>query len=78
MLLDFFRKPKPPVEEDLQAIIASHPNGLIVMQLNQPLQSIFLSAEEATAVAKALLVEARRVKIRSASVFKPEAKESYS
>jgi hypothetical protein len=47
----------------LQAIIAAHPNGLIVFQLNQPLQSIFLNAEEATAVAKALLIEARRVRI---------------
>ena len=51
------------VEEELQATITHHPNGLIVLQLNQPLQSIFLSAEEACAIAKALLLEARRVRI---------------
>jgi len=60
------KKIKPP-EEELEAKIASHPNGLIVVQLNQPLQSIFLSAEEACAIAKALLLEARRVRIRSMS-----------
>ena len=59
------KKIKPP--EELEATIASHPNGLIVVQLNQPLQSIFLSAEEACAIAKALLLEARRVRIRSMS-----------
>jgi hypothetical protein len=50
-------------EVDLQATITHHPNGLIVFQLNQPLQSIFLNTEEATAIAKALLLEARRVRI---------------
>jgi hypothetical protein len=50
--------------EDLQAVITHHPNGLIVLQLNQPLQSLFLNADEATAIAKALLLEARRVRIR--------------
>jgi hypothetical protein len=55
--------PKKKEPENLQAIIAHHPNGLIVIQLNQPLQSLFLSADEATAIAKALLVEARRVRM---------------
>lgn len=65
MILDFFKKPKPvEPEPDLEAIITSHSNGLIVLQLSQPLQSIFLSSEEACAVAKALLLEARRVRIR--------------
>jgi len=61
------RKKIKESEVDLEATIASHPNGLIVVQLNQPLQSIFLSAEEACAIAKALLLEARRVRIRSMS-----------
>jgi hypothetical protein len=56
-------KKKATEPENFQVLIATHPNGLIVVQLSQPLQSIFLSAEEATAIAKALLVEARRVKI---------------
>jgi hypothetical protein len=63
------KKAEPP--EELEATIASHPNGLIVMQLNQPLQSIFLSAEEACAIAKALLMEARRVRIRSCGQLSP-------
>ena len=57
-----WNRPKPP--DELEAVITSHPNGLIVIQLNEPLQSIFLSAEEACAIAKALLLEARRVRIR--------------
>ena len=57
------KQPQPDIE--LEATIASHPNGLIVMQLNQSLQSIFLSAEEACAIAKALLLEARRVRVRA-------------
>jgi len=61
----FHKKTKEP--EELEAKIASHPNGLIVMQLNQPLQSIFLNDEEACAIAKALLLEARRVRIRRTS-----------
>jgi len=61
-LLKRNKKNKEPV--DLQAIITHHPNGLIVLQLNQPLQSIFLNTEEACAIAKALLLEARRVRIR--------------
>jgi len=67
MYLDtwFHKKTKEP--EELEAKIASHPNGLIVIQLNQPLQSIFLNDEEACAIAKALLLEARRVRIRRAS-----------
>ena len=59
-----FRKTSQPEPPELQATIASHPNGLIVVQLSQSLQSIFLNVEEATAVAKALLTEARRVRIR--------------
>ena len=59
------KKTKPPEEEvDLEVIITSHANGLIVAQLNQPLQSIFMSDDEACAIAKALLLEARRVRIR--------------
>lgn len=54
---------KKDQEPELQAMITHHPNGLIVVQLNQPLQSLFLSAEEATAIARALLLEARRVRI---------------
>jgi hypothetical protein len=58
------KKPQPP-EEELQATITGHPNGLIVIQLNQSLQSIFLNEVEATAIAKALLKEARRSRIRT-------------
>lgn len=63
--LQRFRKAKPNEEIDLEAIVARHPNGLIVLQLNQPLQCIFMNADEATAMAKALLVEARRARIQS-------------
>ena len=52
------------VKEDLSIMIATHPNGIIVIQLNEPMQSIFMSDIEATAIAKALLTEARRVRIR--------------
>jgi hypothetical protein len=61
-LTSLIKRKKEP-EKDLQATIATHSNGLIVFQLNQPMQSIFLSAEEATVIAKVLLIEARRVKI---------------
>jgi len=58
------RKKTKQSDVELEATIVSHPNGLIVVQLTQPLQSIFLSAEEACAIAKALLLEARRVRVR--------------
>jgi len=61
--LDMLFRKKNKEPEDLQAVITHHPNGLIVLQLNQPMQSIFLNAEEACAIAKALLLEARRVRI---------------
>jgi len=67
MILDFFKKakvPDPEPDPELTATVVSHPNGLIVVQLSQPLQCVFLSPEEATAIAKALLLEARRVNTR--------------
>ena len=66
-LKSLLRLNKPEPSEDLEAVITSHANGLIVIQLNEPLQSIFLNDIEACAIAKALLLEARRVRIRRTS-----------